>query len=110
MSNSDAVEQAAQGYAPDMPKGTPSVASMDVNEYQRFRRMAFAEGARWALAAAMPTTTTEWGVHEPASHRTTAVPSRYEAEAWMGDEDAWNPGEPRTLVSREVTEWREVTP
>lgn len=62
-----------------------------------------------ALAAAMPTTTTEWGVREPNSARTTAVPSREEAEEWMGDEDAWNPSEPRILVAREVTEWREVT-
>lgn len=57
--------------------------------------------------AATPTEV-EWGVREEG--RTTASYSREDAEDWINDEDAWNPGETRTLVQRTVSAWREVTP
>lgn len=49
----------------------------------------------------------EWGVREEG--RTTASCSREDAEGWINDEDAWNPGEVRTLVRRTVGPWVEVT-
>ena len=59
--------------------------------------------ARATLAAALPPTTTEWGVR---------FPNGYEC-SYQGDEESARMSAAaghRTLLSREVTDWREVTP
>lgn len=47
--------------------------------------------------------TVEWGVGYGDRH--VATPSREEAEEWIADDDAWNPGEERWLVMRQVGPW-----
>jgi hypothetical protein len=49
----------------------------------------------------------EWGV-EDSIGRVTVCPSRAEAEAWLDDVDAWNPGEPRWLTARPTRGWSRV--
>ena len=69
---------------------------------------SFRELARKVLAAAMPATTTEWGVRYEADRDTEVYEAR-ESEAEARAQVAVSPTD-TALVSREVTEWREVTP
>jgi len=64
--------------------------------------------ARATLAAALPPTTTEWGVRYEVD-RDTEVHEARESEAEARAEVAASPTD-KALVSREVTDWREVTP
>ena len=65
-----------------------------------------------ALAAALPPTTTEWGVLQPRIPGLHRGPwTKSEAEEWIAEceADGMRPGA-FVLASREVTGWREVTP
>lgn len=95
------------------PQNTPDQRSATEQIARSLAETTALSGGDAALivraAEALAATTTEWGVREPGG-RTSAQPSRDEAEAWIADPEAWLPDEVPTLVSREVTEWREVTP
>lgn len=47
--------------------------------------------------------TVEWGVGYGGQR--VATPSREDAEEWIADDDAWNPGEERWLIMRQVGPW-----
>ena len=97
----DAVERAARAVWKHWNPIAP--AWNDAREQDRDEARA---QARAALAAALPPTTTEWGVQRRdgsvVPHDYAGVDPDFDAEYLraLGG----------TLVSREVTDWREVTP
>lgn len=72
-----AMEAAARKYAPDMPPAAPGV-SVTCNEYQRVRRMAFAEGASWSAGQARAQGHDSHGVagDHPVADRASVVSER----------------------------------
>jgi len=102
----DAVERAARALFEHDQVSPESVRTWGSIHYAD--RAAYMEEARTALAAAMPTMMIErgrisrnafarqdWGAMRPIAH--------------PADDDLWR-GRGFLIVSREVTEWREVTP
>jgi len=97
----DAAERAARTYT-----ATLAGRMFTDDEWAATRSQAEVEAMRAALAAALPPTTTEWGVQRRdgsvVPHDYAGVDPDFDAEYLraLGG----------TLVSREVTDWREVTP